>query len=63
MTKKIKLSCSSCKGEVVYDQETPQDEQNAHGRLHADSCEYKTAGFSLSYIADHGIPVESEVLA
>ncbi len=63
MTKKIKLTCSCCNGEVIYDQEKPQDDQAAHGRLHGASCGYKGASFSLSYIADHGIPVESEVLA
>lgn len=59
---KIKLSCSSCKGEVVYEKEKSEDNDKANARLHAADCPYKKDGPTMSYVAEHGIPVESEVL-
>lgn len=62
MATKIKLTCTACGGEVIYDKEKPADDHGAHSRLHTEACEYRK-NVSMSYIAEHGVPVESEVLA
>lgn len=59
---KIKLTCAACKGEVVYGKEKPEDDGKAHQQLHGADCPYKKDGPTMSYVADFGIPVESEVL-
>lgn len=61
--KKIKLSCSACKSEVVYDKEKPEDDNKAYSRLHQSDCDYAKTKDRMGYVADFGIPVESEVLS
>lgn len=63
MSTRIKLSCAACKGEVVYEFEKAQDQSAAHERLHGPDCAYKASRFSISYIAESGIPVQSEVIS
>lgn len=59
---KIKLTCSDCKSEVVYQKETPADTEKAHKELHKTDCPYKKSGGAMSHVAEFGIPLESEVL-
>jgi hypothetical protein len=62
-TKKIKLTCTACSGELVYDHDGASSQDAAHARLHGPACAYKTAESRISYVAEHGQPVESEAIA
>lgn len=62
----IKLTCSLCGGEVVYGPKGPEDraaQDKAHARLHKKDCAWAASKEQLDWMAEHGSPVESEVLA
>lgn len=56
----IKLSCSVCGGEVIY--EKPGDQMKAHGQLHKKDCAYLRVESRMTYFAENGVPVTSEVV-
>lgn len=56
----IKLTCSLCGGEVVYEPKTSVEQDRAHARLHKKDCLYLQCKERLAWIAEHGQPVESE---
>lgn len=62
---KIKLACSLCGGEVTYEPKTLGDrdaQDEAHARLHAKDCAWAKTDERVAYMAEHGVPVESQVL-
>jgi hypothetical protein len=62
----IKLTCSLCSGEVVYEAKGPEDraaKDKAHAKLHKEGCAWAKSDERLSWMAEHGAPVESEVLS
>lgn len=62
---KIKLTCSLCGGEVTYVAKGPADaaaQDKAHASLHKKDCAYAASKERLDWVAEHGSPVDSEVL-
>lgn len=59
----IKLTCSLCGGEVVYEPGTAVEQDKAHARLHKEDCAYAKSEERLDYVASNGQPVQSEALS
>lgn len=62
----IKLTCSLCGGIHTYEAKGPGDrdaQDKAHTRLHGEGCAWAKTEERLAFMAEHGAPVESEVLS
>lgn len=50
--KKIRLTCSMCKGVVVFENRSEYDDYQAHQQLHRKGCDYKAHCHVNVYMAD-----------